>query len=491
MELPDVKDLLVTIESTLRDAMFCLERTAQGICFVVDQNDILRGILTDGDIRRAFLRGCSLATRTQEVMQTEYVSLPVSSKPMEIQKLLNHKIRHIPLTDDNGKVVDYACFHRIHKIPVMSPVFNGNELKYVSECIRTNWISSQGSYINKFEEVFRKYIGSEYSLAVSNGTTALHLAILALGIGPGDEVIIPDLTFAASINSVIYSGATPVLVDIDKETWTICPKSVEKAITKRTRAIMPVHLYGHPCDMDSLLEIAKMHHLFVVEDSAESLGSKYKGQMTGSLGDTSAFSFFGNKTITTGEGGMVVFKTKEAYEKAAVLRDHGMSKNKRYWHDCVGYNYRMTNLQAAVGVAQMERVEETVDAKRALAKKYNDLFRKTEQVDTPPEMKWAQNSFWLYTLLLKPEFEKHRHVIMKNMLLNGIDSRRVFYPLHCMPIYEKYRLKGCDYEVSKDISNRGMSLPSSKELSMDQINLIHRVFSDIIAQLKTLESCMP
>ncbi len=489
MEIPDVHDLTVYTEDSLRDCMLCLDRTAQGICFVVDHDNRLMGLLTDGDIRRSILKGVTLDSPARSVMHSDFVSLPVNSKPFEIQRLLNNMIRHIPLVDDDGKLVDYACLHRLHKIPVMSPVFNGNELKYVTECIKTNWISSQGSFISQFEEKFRDYLGVPHALAVSNGTTALHLAVLSLGIGPGDEVLVPDLTFAASINSVLYAGAVPVLVDVDKDTWTMSLESVKKALTPKTKALMPVHLYGHPCDMGPLVEFARQNGLFIIEDCAESLGSEYNGKLTGTYGDVGAFSFFGNKTITTGEGGMVVFKDRSSYELAAVLRDHGMSKEKRYWHEHIGFNYRMTNLQAAIGVAQMERVEETVVAKRSLAKRYNELIKKQNLVTTPPEASWAKNSYWLYTVLLNNGMEKKRETIMKSMLLNGIDTRPVFYPLHEMPVYSNYVLKNETYSVTSEISARGLSLPSSKELNFDQQSLIVRILGDVIQQQSLSEQC--
>ena len=327
--LPTIQSLLVHQNTSIKDALSIIDKNAQGIVFAIDDQSKLVGVLTDGDIRRALLRGISLNEPVSVGMQRKFVSRPVSTSSKDLILLLNDQIRHIPLVDENNIPVDYACPHRLHQIPIMEPSLTGNEIEYVTDCIKTNWISSQGMYVRKFESLFAEYCGYPYALAVSNGTVALHLALVALHIGPGDEVIVPDLTFVASINAILYTGATPVIVDIHIETWTIDPSEIEKKITSATKAIMPVHLYGHPCHMDEIMAIAKRHNLFVVEDCAEAIGSKYKNKIVGSFGEVSTFSFFGNKTITTGEGGMVLFRDKETHERAKKLRDHGMVPTKR------------------------------------------------------------------------------------------------------------------------------------------------------------------
>ena len=240
-----------------------------------------------------------------------------------------------------------------YKIPVAVPSLGKKEKKFVLDCLDTNWISSQGKYVQTFEKNFKKRFKTNYALAVSSGTAALQLGILSLGIKKGDEVIVPNLTFAASINTIIHSGATPIIVDINSENWTIDIDQVKKNITKKTKAIMAVHLYGHSADMDELKRICNRNKIFLIADCAESLGATYKKKEKNTLGDIGAFSFFGNKMITTGEGGMVLFKKKSHYEKAKILRDHGMSKTKKYYHVEVGFNLRMTNIQAAIGVAQL------------------------------------------------------------------------------------------------------------------------------------------
>lgn len=467
---PTLNELLIAEQSTLREAMRMINDNVQGICFVVNHQGQLKGVLTDGDIRRALLEGTSLEEKVMHVMQTSFVSLPVQTDIQKIQSSLNTSIRHIPLLDEQGVVVDYACFSKMHRTPIMQPLLNGNELAYVTDCITSGWISSQGAYVKRFEKEFAAFCGAPFALAVSNGTVALHLALDVLGIGPGDEVLVPDLTFAASINAILYTGATPVIVDVDPVTWTISVEDILRNISPKTKAIMPVHLYGHPCHMDEIVQIASQHQLYIIEDCAEAIGSFYRGKHVGNFGQTATFSFFGNKTITTGEGGMILFQDEKTYEKASVLRDHGMSKQKRYWHEFVGFNYRMTNMQAAIGCAQMERIHDFIASKRKIAQEYNTLL-KPLGFQLPPEEVWATCGFWLYTTLLTDHMNVSRDELMQKFLKNGIETRPVFYPLHQMPPYVQYKGKG-DLNTSIDVSSRGISLPSSVDITPEEIRNI-------------------
>ncbi len=481
---PEIQELLITADKAVKDALKIIDANAQGTCFVVDSNGKLIGVITDGDIRRSLIEGKDLSSKVSEVMQTKFTSLPVNTPIHQIQAKISQTIRHIPLVDENNIPVDYASFTRAHRIPVMTPLLSGNELKYVTECITTGWISSQGAYVKKFEQQFAEYSKMKFGVAVSNGTVAIHLALAALGIGEGDEVIVPDLTFAASINGVIYTGATPVIADIDPETWTLSPSAVEKLITPKTKAIMPVHIYGHPCHMDELMAIAKKHNLLVVEDCAEALGALYKGQHVGSFGDAATFSFFGNKTITTGEGGMVLFKDEAVCNKAMVLRDHGMSKQKRYWHDFVGFNYRMTNIQAAIGVAQLERLDEFVESKRKMAAAFNAGLSKHKSITVPPEMDWAFNGYWLYTCIVDPDGGVTRDELIEKLMKNGVETRPVFYPLHEMPPYIQYVREGQTFEVTDHISRNGISLPSSVTITAEEQNSILNAVNAIYSTRK-------
>jgi len=480
--LPTIDQLLVTADQSLRAALLTIDRNAQGICFVVDpQTRRLLGSVSDGDVRRALLKGTTLEAPVTDALQRQCVALPVDSPAEEVQGRLSSRIRHIPLLDADGCPVDYACAHKVHRVQLMEPSLSGNELAYVTDCVRTNWISSQGAYVQRFERALADFCGAQFALAVSNGTVALHLALEALGIGPGDEVIVPDFTFAASANAVLHAGATPVLVDVSRDTWTLDIEAARALITPKTRAIMPVHLYGHPAHVDEILALAKEFSLFVVEDAAEALGSRYKGRPIGSFGNVAAFSFFGNKTITTGEGGMIIFRDRVPYERALMLRDHGMSRTKRYWHEVIGYNYRLTNLQAAIGVAQMERVEEIVARKRKIGTIYNQHFAHLAGIELPPEQPWADSTFWLYTILVDPSvLGIDRDETIKKLMLNGIETRPVFYPLHEMPAYRSYLRPGQQFPVTSHLSKVGMSLPSAITLSDSTLRNIAQALQSVL-----------
>lgn len=466
---PEIQELVVKEEDDIRSVLQTIDASAQGIVFIVDGAGVMTGVITDGDVRRAMLSGGTLNDPAFKVMNRKFVARSIDVDNEELLSLLSSgKVRHIPLLDDGGRPVDYACLHRLRKIQVSQPLLTGNELAYVTECIKENWISSQGTYVREFEKMFAAYCNMPEALAVSNGTVALHLALLALGIGPGDEVIVPDFTFAASINAVLYTGATPVIVDVDDETWTMDPRQVEKAVTSKTKAIMPVHLYGQACRMDELAAIAAKNRLLVVEDCAEAIGTQYKDSPVGGFGDAAAFSFYGNKTITTGEGGMVLFKDYSVAEKARRLRDHGMDKRRRYWHEDVGYNYRMTNIQAAIGVAQMERVEEFVGKKKAIAGSYDNALGNMRGIRIPPRTSWGVNSYWLYTIIVDSTEAMERDEMIAKLLLNGIETRPVFFPLHAMPPYQKHA-KGKSFPVTDYLSRNGMSLPSAVSLSSEDV----------------------
>ena len=475
----EVSKLIIDIHSSLKEALVILEKTSLGTLFVVNSSYKIVGTITDGDIRRSLLINEGLESKVETIMNKSLTSLPFDVENEVILKTLNSEIKVIPLVDEFGIILDYATLNRIRRIPVASPLLSGNELAYVTDCIKTNWISSQGMYVRKFEEIFSVYHNNFHSLAVSNGTVAIHLALVALGIGPGDEVLVPNLTFAASVNAIIYTGATPVLVDIDPISWNIDLVKAEKLITNKTKAIMAVHLYGNVCDMNLMQSIAKNYALYIVEDCAEALGSYYFNEPVGTFGDAATFSFFGNKTITTGEGGMVMFKNKKHAELGAVLRDHGMSKDKRYWHDLVGYNYRLTNLQAAIGVAQFEQLSKFVSLKRNIAHSYNNTLSKYKYFLLPSEISGIINSYWLYTFLLTTDAPFTRQEIVNFLSSKGIETRPVFFPIHIMPPYEQFA-SGLDFPVSERVSNSGISLPSSTNISNEELKFICNSIADFL-----------
>lgn len=352
------------------------------------------------------------------------------------------------------------------KIPIYQPWLGGNEKKYVNDCIDTNWISSKGKYIHQFEEKFAEYLGIKYATGISNGTTALHLALETLGVGNGDEVIVPTFTYIASVSAILYTGAIPVFADSLATTWQIDPEDIKRKITPKTKAIMPVHLYGHPCEMEKICEIAKENKLFIVEDCAEAFGSKYKNKYVGTFGDISTFSFYGNKTITTGEGGMLITNDFDLYEKAYHLKMHGVSKDIEYWHDVIGYNYRMTNICAAIGLAQLEKADEHIKLKRELAEKYNKLLSGLP-ILPHKESENTLHTYWMYSILVKDEGT--RNALREFLKLEGIETRPTFHPVHTMPMFSE--LKG-SFPVAEDIALRGINLPSWPNMPSEYIEYI-------------------
>jgi len=348
-------------------------------------------------------------------------------------------------------------------IPIYQPSLSGNEKKYVNECLDSTWISSKGRFIGEFESRFSAYTGVRYATTVSNGTVALHLALVALGIGPGDEVIVPTLTYIASVNAIALTGATPVFVDSVADTWQMDPDDVLSKISPRTRAILAVHLYGHPCKMDSLVSIAREHGLFLVEDCAEAFGALYKGHHVGSFGDIAIYSFYGNKTITTGEGGMVVTNDETLFDRTVHFKGQGLAKHREYWHDVIGYNYRMTNICAAIGLAQLEQADTLLAKKRLIAQWYADGLEGVP-VMQHGEGKDVRHSYWMCSLLVDDPAK--RDPLREALENDGIETRPLFYPAHTMPMYAQ---KFQRHPVAESLGWRGINLPSWPGLSLEQI----------------------
>lgn len=359
-------------------------------------------------------------------------------------------------------------------IPVCEPTIGEAELRNVTECLQTNWISSQGRFIREFEERFSSYLGVKYGVATTSGTTAIHLALASVGIKEGDEVIMPTFTMIASALPVVYTGATPVVVDAEPETWNMDVNQIEAKITKGTRAIMPVHIYGHPCDMAAIADIALRHGLLVIEDAAEAHGGEYKGRKAGSLSDVACFSFYANKIVTTGEGGMVVTDRKEIYEQASLLKNLAHARERRFLHYQVGFNYRMTNIQAAIGLAQMERIDELVEARRRNAQLYNTLLKDIGGVTLPPEESWAKNVYWMYSVLInEAEFGMGSEELARKLYEKGIETRPFFIPLHQQPVFRQMGLFVNEHcPVAERLSVEGINLPSSSSLKASQIEYI-------------------
>jgi perosamine synthetase len=360
-----------------------------------------------------------------------------------------------------------------HIIPVCEPTLAGNEKEYVLDCLETNWISSAGKYIPAFEEQFAAECQCRYGVACANGTVALHLALAALGLQPGDEVILPTFTMIATINAVVYTGATPVLIDSEPSTWNMDVEQLAGKINSKTKAIIPMHTYGHPVDMDPVMELAEKHGLFVLEDAAEAHGAEYKGQRAGGLGHAAGFSFYANKVITTGEGGMITTNDARLAALTQNLRDHAFSEERHFWHKYLGYNYRMTNLQAAVGLAQTEKLNDFVEKRRQNAALYTELLQDIPGIVTPPEAGWAKNVFWMYSILVEDEFGMSRDRLRAYLARHGIETRTFFIPMHLQPIYYE-AFKGQRYSVAEMLCRRGFYLPSASSLTTAQIRYIAR-----------------
>ena len=363
------------------------------------------------------------------------------------------------------------------RISIYQPDLTGNEKKYVDDCLNSTWISSKGKYIQLFERAFSDYIGSKYALSVNNGTIALHLALLMLEIGKDDEVIVPTFTYIASVNAISYTGATPVFVDSQEDTWQMDTKSVLSKITKKTKAILAVHLYGHPCDMDELVAICKRYNLYLIEDCAEAIGSCYRDIKVGNFGDISCFSFFGNKTITTGEGGMVLTNQEHLYERGMRLKNQGLSDGYEYWHSMIGYNYRMTNICAAIGLAQLERVDTFLEGKRIIAQLYKKNLCNLP-IKMHGEKEIVKHSYWMNSIITNSNDE--RKALSDYLSDRGIENRPTFYPVHMMPMY----LEETEYPIAERIGLRGINLPSWPGLDEKMVDFICDTIKEFYAKMK-------
>ena len=464
-----MKDSSCRYNSSLKELIKAIDHEPAGTAFIHDDEDKLCGIVTDGDFRRLLLKG---KTMDENLSKEDFGDYVVAKQGESMEALLSKtskKIRIIPIIDEEGYLVDYFVYrHQTRFTPIAEPTLDNTEYRYLMDAFTSTWISSRGKYIDKFEADFSAYIGCKHGVAASNGTVAIHLALKALNIGEGDEVIIPDLTFAATINAVLLANATPVLVDVDSDSWTISVEEIQKAVSEKTKAIIPVHVYGQACDMEGIMRIAKEHDLKVIEDCAEAHGATFKGQRIGSFGDIATFSFFANKIMTTGEGGMCLTNSADLDDKMRQLRDHGMSREKKYWHEEVGFNYRMTNLQAAIGCAQLEKIDELINRKHEIEADYKNSLGDLGLIEWQKEIADCEKVVWLVSCL-----SDQKEAIMEKLRSNNIDVRPFFYCLSDMPIYAQY---GFSNKNAKAISARGINLPTVENVDYE---LIKSLLSEI------------
>jgi perosamine synthetase len=357
------------------------------------------------------------------------------------------------------------------RIPLAAPDLSGNELAYVTDAIRSSWISSTGAYVEKFEAEFARLCETSTALSISSGTAALHLALLALGAGPGDEIIVPSLTYVATANAVHYTGAEPVFADVDPATWCLAPDAVAAAITPRTRGIIAVHLYGHPADMDELEAVASAHDLWLVEDAAEAHLATYKGRRVGSLGRMATFSFYGNKPLTSGEGGAVTTNSSELAQTVKLLRGQGMDPERRYYFPVTGYNYKLTNIACALLCAQLERGEALIARRREIFTFYRELLDGIPGLEFQPEAEWAEPTPWLFSVLVdERRYGKSRDELAEALAQDGIETRPFFIPLHTLPPFrEASERRSESLPVTEDLGARGLNLPTHTQLERDDV----------------------
>lgn len=456
---------LIKEGSTIADALKSSNKEPFGICFFQNEKGKLAALFTDGDLRRLLIEKGNL---NYKIVKSDFKDFQFVIKGTSLKKMIelcNSKIKILPILDDNGFLVDYFIYqNKNSSIQISQPdLLKGNELKYLLDAFNSTWISSSGKYIKQFETSFSDFVDCKYGVSTSNGTVAIQLALTALNIGEGDEVIVPNITFAATINAVLHCGAIPVLAEVEEEFWTIDPESIKNNLTKKTKAIIPVHIYGQICNMDAICQIADQHGIHIVEDCAEAHGGMYSDKKVGSYGVISTFSFFGNKIITTGEGGMCTTNSDFYYQKMLLLRDHGMSPKKKYWHDIVGFNFRMTNLQAAIGCAQLEKIDDILKRNSIIESRYKEILKGQNiqwQSDKDPKRKRV---VWIVTGM-----SNKRDLIIERGVNHGIDLRRFFYPLCEMDIYNRYS-KG-NYLISSKLSEYGFSLPTHNDVDFDKIS---------------------
>lgn len=437
-----------------------------GACVVVDEGRPVGKVSLD-DIRRAILDGSvirePMLAPLLERLEDSQVKGRLRNDVNVDDEILS------PIVAENGHLAGIRLDRSEQYIQVAHPDLTRHEFRAVLDAFISSWVSSKGAYIGKFEEEFSAFVGVPHGVAVSNGTTALHLALVALGVGPGDEVIVPDLTFAATINAVLYCGATPVIVDIDPQTWTMSMAAFAAACTPHTKAVIPVHLHGRPAEIGPITELARSRGIVVIEDCAEAHGATYNGARVGTFGDIACFSFFANKIVTTGEGGMCLTSSDSHARVLRELRDHGMAPGKSYWHERVGYNYRMTNLQAAIGQSQLWRIDRILERNRSIAERYRVELDGVPGLTFPPDLPDAYGSVVWLTCLQVPSH-------LRNQLLAAahaaeIEMRPFFHSLSEMPLYEKY---AGHCPTSRALSETGINLPTSRSVD-DQV--IRRVAS--------------
>lgn len=446
----------------------CLDN-GLGSCLVVGDDRSVEGEVSLDDIRAALHDGSAVTDATLGWYRGGGPLLPLRND-------LAREARLLPVTDPAGRLAGVRIDRSTGPVQVARPHITRGEFRRLLDAFLSGWISSKGPEVQAFERAFSRFVGTAHGVAVTNGTVALHLALVSLGIGPGDEVIVPDLTFAATINAVLHCGATPVIVDVDRATWCLGREAVRQALSPRTRAIVPVHLYGRPAEIGPIVALAQARGIAVVEDCAEAHGARYDGRVVGSFGDVGCFSFYGNKLVSTGEGGMCLTGCDALARSLERLRDHGMAAGRAYWHDAVGYNYRLTNLQAALGRAQLDRVDHTLARNAAIAAAYREALAGIDGVRFPPPMPdHCQPVTWLACVQVPAD---RRDAVLAAGRAAEIEMRPFFHPLSVMPPYAPYA-RSCPTSV--ELSATGLNLPTSRAVDAQVVDRVARVFRAVLS----------
>lgn len=477
---------IIKKEATIKDAMECIDKSGKRSAFIVDSNNKFLGLVTDGDIRRALLSGFNFADPIIKIANLNPLTVTNDILENDYLKIMRHnKVQELPVIDNKGVLNNVIFLSDLQGITLSKPDITKKEFDAVMEVLNSS-ILSIGPKVKEFERKIANYTNSKYAIAVNSGTSALHLCIRALDIKDGDEVVTTPFSFIASANCALFEKAKPIFVDIDPNSLCIDAYKIEEKITHKTKAILPVHIFGHPCDMDAILAIAKKHNLFVIEDACEALGSEYKSKKVGSLGDCGVFAFYPNKQITTSEGGMVVTNDKKIADLCMSMRNQGRDEGEGWLnHKRLGFNYRMGELSAALGCVQMDRIEELLEKREKVAQLYNKEFENTKGVITPYIGSAIKMSWFVYVVRLdKNKFSKNdRDEIIKKLSENGIGCKNYFPPIHLESFYkDMFNYKIGDFPVTENISESTIALPFYNNLEEKEILYICNSLKQILSE---------
>lgn len=480
-----IDSIILREKNTIRDAMERMNKSGAHIVCVTDDNKKLLGVITDGDIRRALTSGRDLGVLLKEIMILNPITAAKTASVESLLKIMIQRgIQGIPIIDDKRILLDVVLLKDLKTIPLSSPDITHKEAELISEVLNTPFLSI-GPKVKEFEKKIANYIGTKYAVAVNSGTSGLHLCIRSLDIKDGDEVITTPFSFIASANCILFERAKPVFVDIDENTLCIDTDKIEEKITKKTKAILPVHVFGYPCEMDKITGIAKKYNLAVIEDACEAIGSEYNNRKVGGCGDVGVFAFYPNKQITTAEGGMIVTNNEKIANLCRSMRNQGRDEEEKWLcHKMLGYNYRMSELNAALGVVQMERIEEILSKRQRAADLYNKRLSKIKKIKIPHTAFNVKISWFVYVIRLDDKLFSHkeRDNIILELKNRGIACSNYFPPIHLQPFYkEQFSFKEGDFPITENISALTIALPFYNNLTEEQINYICDSLEEIIS----------